>query len=98
MKIEDYNAIMTDIAQSLSDQPKVTTLLSKLRDDYNEMTASLDNKTKEADKHKKDYEDALKYNMQMFLERGVKPQEQTKPESHTDEKKLNCSDLDLSNF
>lgn len=97
MKQDEYNAIMADIAQNLSDQPKVTSLLDKLRTDYGEVTASLATKEKEADTVKKAYEDAQKYNMQLFLERGFKT-EQTQQSQQEGNKKLSYSDLDLTDF
>jgi hypothetical protein len=101
MKIEDYNVIMNEIAQAMSDPtkvdvPKITTSLSKLRDDYGEVIAQNEKVTKDYDDTKKAYEEALKYNMQLFLDRGVKQSET----AHIEDKdeSIEISDLDLSDL
>lgn len=97
MKADEYNAIMADIAQNLSDQPKVTTLLDKLRTDYGEVTATLTTAQKENEQVKKAYEDAQKYNMQLFLEKGFKSEQKTIT-ADSEDKKKSFSSLDLSDF
>jgi hypothetical protein len=102
MKTEDYNLIMTQIGEGLADPekvdvPKITSLLSKVRDDYGETQAELTKVTEERDTNKKAYEEAIKYNMQMFLSKAVKTAEPQK-ELSLDDKKPSFNDLDLSDF
>lgn len=96
MKADEFNAIMADIAQNLSDAPKVTSLLDKIRTDFTETQTELLTAQQEADKNKKAYEEAQKYNMQLFLERGVKSA--TQETTTQTETKVSVADLDLSNF
>jgi hypothetical protein len=101
MKIEEYNAIMKDIVGAMADPakvdiPKITANLTKLTDDYNAVSVTLDNTQKEAQKNKEAYENAIAYNMQLFRERAVKPAETTVIQS--EDKKKSFSDLDLSNL
>lgn len=97
MKIEEQNALLVEIAESLADQPKVTTLLSRLREDYTQVSATLEKAQSDAETNKKNYEDALKYNMQLFKERAVQaPPQQTNVTQSEDKKSF--SDLDLKDF
>lgn len=102
MKIEEYNAVISEITQAIADPtkvdiPKITAGLAKINDGFSENVSALDTATKEAKANKEAYEGAVKYNMQLFQEKAVKPATTTTV-TPPEDKKQSISGLDLSDF
>jgi hypothetical protein len=66
MTFEEHNKIIKDIAQNLSDQAKVTELLTSLSNDYNETLTTISS----LEPLKDDNEKLRNANMQLFLQVG----------------------------
>lgn len=66
---EEHAALIHDIAANLTDQSKVTEMLTRLSNDYTEMTE----KVAKLPQLEKDNENLRSVNMKLFLQVGDKP-------------------------
>lgn len=96
MKPEEHIALMKEIATNLEDPVKVTALLTKVSDDYADVTTELLTAQEITKNLTTTNAELQKYNMDLFLSRGVKnqPTNEVIPE----EKEIKISDLDLSGY
>lgn len=79
MKPEEFNAKTQEILSNLTDQAKVSTVLSELIEDYNTVTAETETARTTAEKLTADNEKLRQANMNLFLKVGeTKKEEETK--------------------
>lgn len=79
MKPEEFNAKTQEILSNLTDQAKVSTVLSELIEDYNTVTAETEIARTTAEKLTADNEKLRQANMNLFLKVGeTKKEEETK--------------------
>lgn len=79
MKPEEFNAKTQEILSNLTDQAKVSTVLSELIEDYNTVTAEMETARATAEKLTADNEKLRQANMNLFLKVGeTKKEEETK--------------------
>jgi FtsZ-binding cell division protein ZapB len=80
MKPEEFNAKTKEIAESLGDQAKVSTILAELIEDYNAVSAESTTAKTTAERLTADNEKLRQANMNLFLKVGeTKPSEDKKP-------------------
>lgn len=86
MKPEEFNAKTKEILSNLTDQAKVSTILSELIEDYNTITAETETARTTAEKLTADNEKLRQANMNLFLKVGetkkeeeIKQDEDNKP-------------------
>ena len=80
MKPEEFNAKTQEILSNLTDQAKVSTVLSELIEDYNTVTAETETAKTTAEKLTADNEKLRQANMNLFLKVG-----ETKKEEETEQ-------------
>ena len=81
VKPEEFNAKTQEILNNLTDQAKVSTVLSELIEDYNTVTAETETAKTTAQKLTADNEKLRQANMNLFLKVGeTKKEEQPKPD------------------
>lgn len=79
MKPEEFNAKTQEILTNLTDQAKVSTILTELVEDYNTVTATTETATATSQKLTADNEKLRQANMNLFLKVGeTKKEEETK--------------------
>lgn len=79
MKPEEFNAKTQEILGNLTDQAKVSTVLSELIEDYNTVIAEMETARTTAEKLTADNEKLRQANMNLFLKVGeTKKEEETK--------------------
>lgn len=79
MKPEEFNAKTQEILGNLTDQAKVSTVLSELIEDYNAVIAEMETARTTAEKLTADNEKLRQANMNLFLKVGeTKKEEETK--------------------
>lgn len=83
MTNEEHTRIIQEIAQNLTDQSKVTELLTSLSNDYVSTLGTI----KDLEPLKEDNEKLRNANMQLFLQVGSVPKEKQTPEEPTIEDK-----------
>jgi hypothetical protein len=71
MTNEEHSQIIHEIAQNLSDQGKVTELLTKLSDDYTSTNAKLSEYDTKVPQLESDMESLRKSNMALFVKVGA---------------------------
>src|SRR5574343_1077684 len=87
VKPEEFNAKTQEILNNLTDQAKVSTVMSELIEDYNNVTAETETAKTTAQKLTADNEKLRQANMSLFLKVGeTKKEEETKPEEDKTQK------------
>ena len=67
MTVEEFKKLTSQIAQNLSNQGLVTTLLTQLEDNYTQEATTKENLTKQVDDFTKQVDDLQKANMNLYL-------------------------------
>jgi len=86
MKIEDFKQMTVDILENITDQAKISELLTTLVDDYTKIDNKINSLTTENVNFKTDNEKLRTANMNLFLKIGEKVDTPT-PEKSTIESK-----------
>ena len=83
MKPEEFNLKVQEVLQNLTDQAKVSTILSELTDDYNNVSVETTTAKATSLKLTEDNEKLRNANMTLFLKVGeVKPEERKEEENN----------------
>jgi hypothetical protein len=78
---EEFVKKTQEIAQNLSDQAKVTTLLTELVTEHQTENASLEDFTKKVTQYEADNETLRQANMKLFLQVGAPPTVNNEPKT-----------------
>lgn len=84
MKLEEFRQFTADILSNLSDQGKVSEILTTLVDDYVGVSENLNTLTGSNSKLLEDMESLRSANMKLFLKIGDKPLDEPTPNDKKD--------------
>ena len=85
MTREEHTALIREIRNNLSDEGKVTDLLTQLSDDYGAITASYEEITNNFEAQREQMESLRETNMRLFLKVGEKPKDEVAPVQQEEE-------------